>query len=165
VETTTDADAPTSPEDVTPTRWLARCPEVRPCPVECRYRLPVAAPFSCALDAADAGALTLERVADHFDLTRERIRQLEARALQKLVDRMRRAGLGVSPEWRSLLRDIEVEDDGRKLRDVAQDEGAATIDDLVREPRLARLALFRAGASLRRRARGPRATRARKVAL
>lgn len=35
-------------------------------------------------------SLTLQEIADKFDLSRERIRQLEARALQKMRDRVRR---------------------------------------------------------------------------
>lgn len=141
----TDDDAPTSPEDVEPTRWIARCPDVRPCQVECRHRLPIAAPYSCALDAAAGGAMTLERIGDHLGLTRERVRQLEAKALQKLVDRMRRAGLDTSPQWRALLRDIDVEDDGKRLRATEDDEeGAVTLEELATMPRLARLAVLRA---------------------
>jgi RNA polymerase primary sigma factor len=35
-------------------------------------------------------SLTLQEIADKFDLSRERIRQIEARALQKMRDRVRR---------------------------------------------------------------------------
>jgi hypothetical protein len=41
-------------------------------------------PISCALDIADAGGCTLETVGDIMNLTRERIRQLEVKALSRL---------------------------------------------------------------------------------
>lgn len=40
---------------------------------------------SCTLDLADAGPHTLERVADVYGLTRERIRQVEVSALKKIM--------------------------------------------------------------------------------
>lgn len=39
---------------------------------------------TCALDVADKGGVTLEEVGSIMNLTRERIRQVEMRALQKL---------------------------------------------------------------------------------
>ncbi len=39
---------------------------------------------SCLLDLADRGGLTLEDIASQFDLTRERVRQIEEKALGKL---------------------------------------------------------------------------------
>jgi hypothetical protein len=41
-------------------------------------------PHSCVLDVAEQDGVTLERVGDIMNLTRERIRQIEARALAKL---------------------------------------------------------------------------------
>ena len=41
-------------------------------------------PVTCALDIADAGGCTLETVGDIMNLTRERIRQLEVKALSRL---------------------------------------------------------------------------------
>ena len=41
-------------------------------------------PATCALNVADDGGLTLEEVGELMQLTRERIRQVEARALLKL---------------------------------------------------------------------------------
>lgn len=41
-------------------------------------------PESCALDVADRGEMTLEAVGELMNLTRERVRQLEASALEKL---------------------------------------------------------------------------------
>jgi hypothetical protein len=77
---------------------------IRPCPfVSCRYHLyvdvnPITGtlklnfpgmdvelmPFSCALDVADMGGRTLEEVGQILNMTRERVRQLEASALKKL---------------------------------------------------------------------------------
>jgi hypothetical protein len=76
----------------------------RPCPfVSCKYHLYLDVsprtgsikvnfpdlevwdmPFSCALDVADAGGATLEDVGSIMNLTRERIRQLEVKALSRL---------------------------------------------------------------------------------
>lgn len=39
---------------------------------------------SCALDVADEGGITLEMLADVMNLTRERIRQIEVKALAKM---------------------------------------------------------------------------------
>ncbi len=41
-------------------------------------------PETCALDAAERGAMTLEEVGDTMNLTRERVRQLEVKGLAKL---------------------------------------------------------------------------------
>jgi len=76
----------------------------RPCPfVSCRHHLYLGVnertgsiklnfpglevwdlPESCALDVADRGEMTLEAVGDLMNLTRERVRQLETSALEKL---------------------------------------------------------------------------------
>ena len=76
----------------------------RPCPfVSCRHHLYLGVnertgsiklnfpglevwdlPESCALDVADRGEMTLEAVGELMNLTRERVRQLEASALEKL---------------------------------------------------------------------------------
>lgn len=70
----------------------------RPCPqIECRYHLstvrdPKGRPstlerdesYSCALDVADEGEHTLEEISEIVGLTRERVRQIEERALSKL---------------------------------------------------------------------------------
>jgi len=84
---------------------------MRPCPfVSCRFHLyldvnPVTGtlklnfpgmevwqmPFTCALDVADMGGRTLEEVGQILNMTRERVRQLEASALKKLrrlIERM-----------------------------------------------------------------------------
>tara|TARA_B100001093_G_scaffold20855_1_gene18647 strand:- start:422 stop:688 length:267 start_codon:yes stop_codon:yes gene_type:complete len=39
---------------------------------------------TCALDVADRGGITLEEVGEILNLTRERIRQVEVKGLQKL---------------------------------------------------------------------------------
>ena len=41
---------------------------------------------TCALDVAEKGGITLEEVGEIMNLTRERIRQVEVRGLQKLKD-------------------------------------------------------------------------------
>lgn len=77
---------------------------IRPCPfVSCKYHLyldinPVTKtiklnfpdlevwelPFTCALDLAEAGGLTLEKIGEILNLTRERIRQMESTIVAKL---------------------------------------------------------------------------------
>ena len=41
---------------------------------------------SCALDVADMGGTAIEQVSELLNVTRERIRQIETQALQKLSD-------------------------------------------------------------------------------
>jgi hypothetical protein len=50
---------------------------------------------TCALDVAEAGALTLERIGEVTNLTRERVRQVESIGLAKLALLSRRFGLAV----------------------------------------------------------------------
>lgn len=40
-------------------------------------------PYTCALDVADRGGMTLESIAEFTGLTRERVRQVEDAALEK----------------------------------------------------------------------------------
>ena len=88
----------------------------RPCPwVSCRHHLyldinphtgtiklnhPNLEPWelveTCALDVADQGGVTLEVVAGYMKLTRERIRQIEAKGLA--MSRALAMGLGVKAE-------------------------------------------------------------------
>lgn len=42
---------------------------------------------TCALDVADRGGITLEEVGELLNLTRERIRQVEAKGLEKLREK------------------------------------------------------------------------------
>jgi hypothetical protein len=78
--------------------------DFRPCPwVACKHHLyldvnpetgsikinfpdlePWELPYTCALDVADRGGITLEEVGEIMNLTRERIRQVEVRGLRKL---------------------------------------------------------------------------------
>lgn len=93
---------PEDPGPLPPTR--GHCAEgSRPCPrVSCRHNLfldvearggikvtfpdlePEELTESCALDVADQGGITLEEVGALLNLTRERVRQLEVRALAKV---------------------------------------------------------------------------------
>lgn len=45
---------------------------------------------TCALDAAEMGGMTLEEVGDRMNFCRERSRQVEAGALNKLRERLRK---------------------------------------------------------------------------
>jgi Sigma-70, region 4 len=94
-------------------RYRSECEgDARPCPhVTCRHHLYLEVlpsgqvkynfpglevwelAHTCSLDVADGGPRTLEEVAELFNLTRERVRQLEVRALVKLrgsVDQLAR---------------------------------------------------------------------------
>jgi hypothetical protein len=89
----------------------------RPCPwVSCRYhlQLDVAGPKgilkdnfpgfvpseTCALDVADRGGITLDEASGHLNLTRERIRQIEDKALAKLRRGIGQAGIARDvDEW------------------------------------------------------------------
>ena len=80
----------------------------RPCAFACRYRLrsPIA---SCALDVADEGDHTLEEVGALFGLTRERIRQIEKKALSKLrraVTRGELPNVADDPRWPGSAIDV-----------------------------------------------------------
>ncbi len=79
---------------------------IRPCPfVSCRHHLYLDVneekgslklnfpdlevwelPETCSLDVSDRGGMTLEEVGDIMNLTRERIRQVEVRGLDKLKE-------------------------------------------------------------------------------
>ncbi len=55
---------------------------------------------SCALDVADRGAVTLQEVGDALSITRERVRQLENKALAKFRRAALRLGcLDEMDEW------------------------------------------------------------------
>ena len=105
-------------------RTRADCAEgIRPCPfVGCKYHLFLDAnpdtgsiklnfpdlevwemEETCALDVADRGGITLEDVGVIMNLTRERIRQVEASGLEKLKE---------SPVGKDLLRWHKTRPDG-----------------------------------------------------
>lgn len=89
------------------------CPTERPCPyVGCRYHLylevrpgsgalvltwpdrePDEIPETCALDVGERGGASLKDVARAFDLTRQRVQQIEIKALAKAKKQLRRLGL------------------------------------------------------------------------
>jgi len=58
-------------------------------------------PETCALDVADRGGATLGEVGSVLGVTRERVRQLEERALRRLRHPVRRARLPDYEEWAS----------------------------------------------------------------
>lgn len=64
----------------------------RPCPhTECRYWLAGGRTGeSCALDVADRGGVALEELGDILGVTRERARQVEEKAMERLGKRLER---------------------------------------------------------------------------
>lgn len=92
-------------------RWRSEC-DLRPCPyISCRYNLcadvshagglqvwrdPTDGGETCALDVAARGSLTLDAVGKLLDVTRERVRQIETRALVKLRRALMKAGISES---------------------------------------------------------------------
>lgn len=62
--------------------------EVRPCGwITCKWyihRVMSGAKHSCVLDVADQGGVTLEEVGDIMGITRERVRQIEAKVLRRI---------------------------------------------------------------------------------
>ena len=88
-------------------RTRGECGDQRPCPwASCRHHLaldvnpesgtikinfPDREPWelteTCSLDVADRGGAILEELGEFLNLTRERVRQIEARALRKLRGR------------------------------------------------------------------------------
>ena len=93
-------------ENLRPRSRAACARGLRPCPwVGCRWHLalvsldpllildPSTMLHTCALDVADKGGQTLEEVAQIYGLSRERIRQIEERMLERL--RPRAPGLAV----------------------------------------------------------------------
>jgi len=90
---------------------------IRPCPFAlCRYHLALEVnekngsikhvfpgigipemPFTCALDLADAGGMTLEEVGTFMNMTRERVRQVEETAIGKLINGFETLDLGNVP--------------------------------------------------------------------
>lgn len=84
-------------------------------------------PQSCALDVADAGGATLEKVAEFVNLTRERVRQLEERLLPSMRD--------ASPE---MLEHLELGQTSKRSRSRVVDR--FELDALVSEQRAEALA-------------------------
>lgn len=84
------ADASTGPADLPPhgaarPRTRGDCANApRPCPwTSCKWHLGFSGCETCSLDVADRGGSTLAVVAQAVGLTRERIRQIETRALAR----------------------------------------------------------------------------------
>ena len=74
--------------------------EARPCPwTGCRHNIAEAGPTqaTCSLDVADEGGITLEEIGVLMGVTRERVRQIEDKALRKIQVRDRNV-------YQSLLR-------------------------------------------------------------
>jgi hypothetical protein len=104
------------PEQVERPRTRADCDNApRPCPyVACRHHLGIEIgpggsiqhthgdleawdlPWSCSLDLAEAEGLTLDQVAQAIGVTRERVRQIEVRALAKAVKNAKRLGIDLA---------------------------------------------------------------------
>jgi hypothetical protein len=91
---------------------------------------------SCALDVAERGGATLEEVGDLLNVTRERIRQLEARALSIIHRRARQLGdddcrkFEYHPERQE--RSCPVEDAGERMVEAVRD-GARTTREIAQE--------------------------------
>lgn len=102
----------------TPRGRLRIWPDNQPCPwVGCRHHLALAINSethgmkelgdwrdgqpSCSLDIADAGDVTLDRAGDLSGITRERVRQIEVRALTRLKI------AGVELQHRDVMADDE----------------------------------------------------------
>jgi hypothetical protein len=99
-----DPTVPPSNDDYWRPKTYGECKGMaRPCPfVSCRYHLfleatksgsvrtlsgdPDSIPRTCALDVADEGGKTLEEIGDLLGLTRERVRQIEVMALEKIKE-------------------------------------------------------------------------------
>jgi hypothetical protein len=118
------------PERVERPRTRGECRDgIRPCPyVSCKYNLyldvdpktgsiklnfPELQPWqmaeSCALDVAERGGVTLEETADLLNITRERVRQVQERALAGVYeldgDELRDL-LPHEDQWRLVVRDV-----------------------------------------------------------
>jgi len=123
-------------EEQRPDIW-GECLSRKACPfVSCRYHLyldvlptgsikighprlgPCSIKYFCALQVASRGSSTLEEIGGILNITRERVRQIEEKALEK-VRRIRRLDAGVS---------IEV-DGGMNVENsrAAREAGAATV--------------------------------------
>lgn len=66
--------------------------------------------YTCALDLADRGGATLDEVGRALDVTRERIRQLETQALEKLARR--------APKLRALIDELNDVEATKREREI-----------------------------------------------
>ena len=95
---------------------------------------------SCALDVADRGGERLEGVGEVLNLTRERIRQIENAALEKLRDRghlRELAGAELARPLEEAPDDRPELAEARALEDVFDLETFLTLDDLTGGPEAA----------------------------
>ncbi len=89
----------------------------RPCSwIGCRFHLAIERrglpgdPQTCALDVADRAGATLEEIAEVLGVTREMVRQIQAGALARLVEALRRRGvLGRGETPTEVIRALLVE--------------------------------------------------------
>lgn len=75
---------------------------------------------SCALDVADRGGETLEAVGAIVNVTRERVRQVEVRALARLE--------AVQDMWRLAQEDERIPRGARSLPDIHDSDGGVSAD-------------------------------------
>jgi len=76
-------------------------------------------PFSCALDTAEQGVMSLEEISQYWDITKERVRQIEEAALIKLAKIVKRRGLDFRDfpqQAQSLWERLESESPGKLFK-------------------------------------------------
>lgn len=133
--------------DVGRPRFRSECADgPRPCPwVSCKYHLYLDVhprtgsikinfpefevwelPISCVLDIADQGRITLEKIGEIMNLTRERVRQLEASAATKLRN------MDLAIEYRDKILQIDpdkVSDDADLDEYISEDSSTEFSED------------------------------------